>query len=312
MLQIFHHLFDDAHADDLLRLLGRAADVGRSQHGVESQQRLARGRRLGLENVQCGAAHVARFDSPSQRVAIHQLAAGAIHDAHALLHHGERRVVEHALRLGGERNVQRDVIALRVQLIPADQGDAQIGGALGVDEGIGGDHLHPEGSRALHYFAADAAQAHHAQGLTAQLRSEELFLLPLAALGGGVGLRNGAGHGQHQSQRVLRHRYGVAAGRVHDQNAGGGGGLEVDVIDAHARAPDDPQLGSLRQHVLIHLDGAPHQQRVGISEVLRVGFRIGDHNVPTRLRLEQFNARGSERLGNQNLHRIVETRRTLG
>ena len=49
-------------------------------------------------------------------------------------------------------------------------------------------------------------------------------------------------------------------------------------------------LGALRSTSSIHLYGAPHQQRVGIGQVLRVFFRVGDYNVPTRLRIEQFNS----------------------
>ena len=41
-------LLDDADADDLLRLLRRAGDVRRRHHGIEREQRVARGRRLGL------------------------------------------------------------------------------------------------------------------------------------------------------------------------------------------------------------------------------------------------------------------------
>ena len=35
VLQIFHDLFGDAHADDLLRFLGRPADVRRRQHLIQ-------------------------------------------------------------------------------------------------------------------------------------------------------------------------------------------------------------------------------------------------------------------------------------
>jgi len=42
----------------------------------------------------------------------------------------------------------------------------------------------------------------------------------------------------HQGQRLLGGRDRIAAGRVHDHDALPGGGLRVDVVDAHARPGD--------------------------------------------------------------------------
>ena len=38
-----------------------------------------------------------------------------------------------------------------------------------------------------------------------------------------------------------------------------GVGVQIDVVDADARAPDHPQLGRLLQHRLVHLNGGTHQ-----------------------------------------------------
>ena len=43
---------------------------------------------------------------------------------------------------------------------------------------------------------ADAAEPDDAEGLAAQFRTLQGFLLPLAGVHGGVGARDGAGHGR--------------------------------------------------------------------------------------------------------------------
>src|ERR1039458_9971096 len=49
--QVFDHLFGDAHADDFLRFLGRAADVGGGDDCVGFEEREAGRRRFHGENV---------------------------------------------------------------------------------------------------------------------------------------------------------------------------------------------------------------------------------------------------------------------
>ena len=91
------------------------------------------------------------------------------------------------------------------------------------------------------------------------------FFSHLPALRGSARLRNGARHRKHQRDRVLRDRNGIAARRIHHQHAGGGGGRQIHVVDAHAGAADHAQLRRLLQHVRRHLHGAAHHQRVGIA-----------------------------------------------
>ena len=57
-----------------------------------------------------------------------------------------------------------------------------------------------------------------------------------------------ASHRQHECKGVLRNGHRVAARSIHDHDAVLGSRIEIDVIDAHARASDDPQLGSLGHH----------------------------------------------------------------
>ena len=302
MREEFHHLLRDAHADNFLRLLGGAADVRRGQHAIHGEQREARGRRLHAEDIQRGIGHLAAGESFGQRGFVHQFAARAVDDAHAVFHLGERLAGEHALRLRRGRHVQRQVVGGRVELRQVEQFHAEIVRDGGGDVRVVRHDAHLEGARAFHHFAPDAAQADDAERLAAQLVAHEFFLFPLAAARGRVGLGNVPRHGQHHGERVLGHRDGVAARRVHHQHAGLGGGFEIDVVHADPRAPDHAQLGRLLQHGLGDLHGGAHQQRVGVRQVLRVFLRIRNNHVPAGLGLKQLDPGRREGLGDQDVH----------
>ena len=110
--------------------------------------------------------------------------------------------------------------------------------ALRRQERIVGDHLHLQADGAVGDDRADVAAADHAQRLGVELDAHELRLLPLAGLGGAVGLRDLAGQRHHQRDGVLGGGDGVAERRVHDDDALGGRRLDVDVVDADAGAAD--------------------------------------------------------------------------
>ena len=179
--------------------------------------------------------------------------------------------------------MERDVVAGGVEGRQVDQFDGQVLRQFGSHVRIVRHDTHLEGLGPLDHFAADAAQADDAERLAAQLIAHELLLFPLAGAGGGAGLRDAARHGEHEGEGVLGDRDGVAAGCIHDQHAGFGGGVEIDVIHPHAGAPDDAQFRRLFQHRGVHLHGAAHQQRVGFRQVLGIFLGIGNDDVPTGL-----------------------------
>ena len=87
-------------------------------------------------------------------------------------------------------------------------------------------------------------------------------LLPFAGLGGAVGLGELAGERHQQRDGVLGGGDGIAEGRVHHDDALGGRGGHVDIVDADAGAADHAQPAiRLGQHLLGHLgrraDGEP-------------------------------------------------------
>ncbi len=107
------------------------------------------------------------------------------------------------------------------------------------------------------------SQAHDAEGLASQFGALKRFLLPLPGMHQFIGAADVASHGQHQRQRVLGHGNGIGAGSVHDRDAFAGGGIQVDVVDAHAGASDHPQLAGMLQQFGVHLHRRADDQRVG-------------------------------------------------
>ena len=133
---------------------------------------------------------------------------------------------------------KRDEVGAAQQVVELDLLHAQLHRPLGGQERIEGDHLHLQADGAVGDDRADVAAADDAERLGGELDAHELGLLPFAGLRGAVGLRDLAGQRHHQRERMLGRGDGIAEGRVHDDDALGGGGLDVDVVDADAGAAD--------------------------------------------------------------------------
>ncbi len=103
--------------------------------------------------------------------------------------------------------------------------------------------------RAVGDDRADIAAADDAQRLAGDLDAHEAVLLPLAGLGGGVGLRNLPRQREHQRDGVLGGGDRIAERRVHHDHALGGGGRDVDVVDADAGAADHLEVLGLLQEL---------------------------------------------------------------
>ena len=91
----------------------------------EAEER-ARLRRLGDEDVDAGAGDLARLERRREILLDHQTAAGAVDDADAVLHLGDRRRVDDVAGLVGERRVQRDEVGAAEELVELDLVDAEL------------------------------------------------------------------------------------------------------------------------------------------------------------------------------------------
>ncbi len=77
-----------------------------------------------------------------------------------------------------------------------------------------------------------------------------------------IGAADMASHGQHQGESVLRHGNGIGARRVHDRDPLTGGGVQIDVVHAHAGAANHPQFAGMFEQCGVHLHRRAHDERI--------------------------------------------------
>ena len=152
--------------------------------------------------------------------------------------------------------------------------DADLPRGGGGEERVEADHLHIEAGGAAGDLAADAAEADDAKRLAGELGADELGALPLGRGGTDMGVGGGdvAGQRHEQGDGLLGGADGVAAGRVHDDDALARGGGDVDVIDADAGAGDGAQLAGIFEQLGGDGRAAADDDAVGEAErFLQVG-----------------------------------------
>ena len=96
-------------------------------------------------------------------------------------------------------------------------------------------------ARAAWRRASRCAEADDAEGLAVELDAHELRARPLAALDARMGLRDVAAEREQHGHRVLGRRHDVRRRRIDDEDAARRAGVDVDVVQPHAGAPDDAQ-----------------------------------------------------------------------
>src|SRR5204863_2357351 len=132
------HLLGDTDGDVDLRLAGRGAEVRGRYHLRQPQQRVIGRGRLVDEDVERGAGDVAARDRVGEILLVDDAAAGAVHDAHALLHLGDGGAVHQAARLRRERRVNGEEVGARVELVERHDLDVHACRRLGGDERVEG------------------------------------------------------------------------------------------------------------------------------------------------------------------------------
>ena len=127
-------------------------------------------------------------------------------------------------------------------------------------------HVHVQPDGAVGDDRADVAAADQAERLAGELDAHETVFLPLAGLGGGGGLGDLAGQGEHHGDGVLGRGDGVAVRRVHHHDAAGGGGFDVDIVHADAGAADDFQVGGGVEQFLGDFGGGADGEAVIVAD----------------------------------------------
>ena len=151
-------------------------------------------------------------------------------------------------------------VGLGDHLVEAEQLDAHLLGPLLRHEGVVRHEAHAEALGPVGDQLADAAETDDAEGLVGEFDALPTAALPATVDEGGMGLRHVAGRGQQQRHRVLGGRNDVALRRVDHHHAAAGGRLDVDVVEADARATDDHQVGAGGQHGVGHVGGRADDQ----------------------------------------------------
>ena len=202
-------------------------------------------------------------DGLRQRFLVDQPTAGGVDDDHARLGLGQRLLADQPGGLLGLRKVHRNEVGTAEQLVKGQQLDAELRGTRGRYVRVIRDDVRAERGQSLRHQLADAAEPHHADGLAVNLGTGELRAFPRVLTQRCVGSRDLAGRGKQQRERMLGGTVDVRRRRVDHKHAASGGGVHVDVVQAHAGARDDLELGRGRENLGVDGGGRAHQQRIG-------------------------------------------------
>ena len=280
--------------------MGRANDVG------QAKQRIG-GRRLIREHVEPAAADLARYDGLAHGGFVHQLAARAIDDAHALLCLGDVFRVHDVARLRRQRRVQRDEIGALEKLVELHLLDADVTRALNRQEGIERDDAHAQAHGAISDDGADIAAADDAQRLGGDFHAHEAVLFPLASLRRHIGGGDFSGDRKHHRNGVFGGGDGIAEGRVHHDDALGGGSGNIDVVNADACASNDLQACGAFQQFGGRLGVGANGEAIIIAddfcELFLVLAQIGLEIDFDATILEDLDGGGGQSVGDENAGR---------
>ena len=300
------------HIDDLfagflgdaeLSLCRERAEV-RREHGVRGlEERVVRGGRLGLEDVEGGARDLAVGQGLGYGRLVVHAAASDVDQHHAGLEIADVVGVDDAARRLVQRHVNGDDVGLLDDGFDVCQGHAVHGRQLGGHERVVTDDVHFHAAGPISDCLANLAQADDAEGTAAKLNARERAALPLPATHGGIGGGGLAGERMHQCDRLLRGRNGVTGRGVHHHHAGLGGGFEVYVVHADARSADDDEASGVGQDVGGDLDLAADEKGVVFADhACQLFGRQPDLLVNVVVGTEDFEALLREGLGNKDLH----------
>jgi len=208
----------------------------------------------------------------------------------------------------GQRCVQGNEIGPGQEVVEFDLFHPEIDGAFRRQEGIVGDDLHLEADGALGGERPDIAATDDAEGLVGHFDAHEAVLFPLAGASGDVCLRDLAGQRHHQGDGVLGGGDGIAEGRVHDDDALGGGRRDVDIVYTDAGAGDHLEIGGGVDDLLGHLGGGADGQTVILADyfgqLVLVLAEIGQVVHLDAIVLEDLDGGGAEFVGYENLGHV--------
>ena len=273
-------------------------NVEQSQEGV-----IFFGKRFGRINVNGSAGNFTGFNALGNSFGIHAAAAGAVDNAHTVLHFSNSVSVQHLFGFLGERSVDGDVIGFSQQSVKINQLNANLMRTFfgNIRVITNGGHFH-----SLHTFgnaAADTANADDAKGFALNLNAVKGFAVPFAFLNGLMGLRNVTSHSHHHSNSVLGSSHGVAFRGVEYDNAFSGCGGDINVINANTGAADNLQTGGGFDNLFGYLGHAAGYQAIVIVNNLDKLLRLHvGHYIYIKVFAQQSYAFFADIVADKNFH----------
>ena len=168
--------------------------------------------------------------------------------------------------LRAARRMKRHDVGLREQLVQRDRRHAPFLGALRRHDRVEREERDVPGAQARRHARADLAEADEPHRLSLKLRPDELRALPFPGLQRSLCLGDLAQEREKDGDRMLRRGDDVPGWSVDDEDPALGGGLDVHVVEADARAPDDAKLFPDGQELTVHLRRGPHDEGVVVAD----------------------------------------------
>ena len=277
--------------------------MGGEDDRVMSQERASKGRLI-LEDVERRACDLAGLDGVHQRRLVDDAAARHVDQPHAVPASSQLFATDQVTRFVGQRDVQRDDVRPVEDRGQWKESDSDpIRNLLGQHRVVR-DDLHPERARPGRDFTPHLAQPEDSERLPEQLHTEKLTPFPATRPHRAIGERDLTCQREDQRQGVLRRRDGVFAGSIHHDDSATRGSRDIDIVDARAGAPDDPQPRGRFHHLLrntgVGADDDPLHVGHGRQEIGRLESRSIDR-LQAGL-LQHLGAPGRHSIRNQHLH----------
>ena len=236
-----------------------------------------------LEDVEGGAGDRPLGQRGDERLLVHDRAAARVHEHGRRLHPGQRGGVDQMPRLVGQRQVQRDDVGGREQLV-----ERQAAAARGVDD------VHSVRQSQSLDRLPDPAVTDEAEGEPGEPSAEHQVRRPdpaLAAADQAVALGDAAEQREHQRDGELGRRLGQDVGCVRDHDPAPPARVQVDVVDPDRVVRDDAQLRPGRVEQLVVDAVGEHQHQPVLAghapeELLALGGPLGVVQVELERALE--------------------------
>ena len=204
-------------------------------HAVEFEQWMIQGRRFLIPDVEPGAADMAGLERGQQGLLVVDAAARRGDEQRAAFHPLQCARVDHAQGVLRARAMQGNDVGRRQQIVQRGGLGAAPADLLLGQVGVGGQHAHAKRLCQGRHARADVADADDAEDLAADFVPHEVLaretpLVPEAP----VAFDDSPRQREHQAERVLGDRVGVAARLVHHRDPGHGAGGDIDGVVAGA------------------------------------------------------------------------------